>query len=672
MSLPRNLGLLFAAVTAANTFAQHGPSTKIESPNPPSGTWRRERHTLPTAEVAPKIDGEIDDACWKTAKHGLGFFRFLSKDPIQEQSEVWICADKDKLYFAIHCLESRPETILAKETQRNGNLNQDDRVVVLIDSQSMKRNVSEFWVNARGTQMQSIEGGTADNQAWQGDWSAATKRTNDGWNVEIAIPFSLLRYPKGAKSFGMFVGRKKSNETNFMVWPYVPPQGDTGSIAQYLADFDGINPPTYAARPTISPYMLSTTGQGTSARFGLDIKYPLSTTLTGLATIKPDFETVEGAVQDVSFSYTEKYVPDRRPFFAEGGNFLDDSFLFYSQRIPDVDYGLKVMGKQGPTTIGLLAATSTLGNKQTAEVATFDQEIGQYSGFGGTFLSNHQTGSNGQIAQVRGSYGWAKGLRNVRFSTLATQAWLDNGRQGHNIYARAQTYAGKGQLNGSIYYSATDAEFDNPLGLISEVDSKGVGISLNRFDIFDKGAVEQKSFYAGGDSFDHMDGSFFHRNFYIGAEYSLRKGYGFGVNGSVGQRDAFHDRSITGFVSWNQRSLLSRGYLSVESGQRENKPYRFTSLGQGFPLGRALSFNLSVGELELGTDTQTQTILSGTYRIDPLQSFGGRMISQDGKTNVYLSYGRRTRKGNDLFILLGDPNTPTTRKSITLKMVWSL
>ena len=82
-----------------------------------------------------------------------------------------------------------------------------------------------------------------------------------------------------------------------------------------------------------------------------------------------------------------------------------------------------------------------------------------------------------------------------------------------------------------------------------------------------------------------------------------------------------------------------------------------------------MSFNVNFGQVMLGTEANWQTILSGTYRIDPMQSFGGRMVTQDGKTNLYLSYGKKTRQGNDMFILLGDPNSETTKRAITLKLV---
>lgn len=661
-----------AFVLAGLSFGQATLSSSIPNPETPAGKWARKRIPLSIVATAPKVDGVLDDACWTNATRGVGFYRFLSNDPIREQTEMWMCSDNKSLFFAFHCLESKPESIVAKETQRNGEFDQDDKIVILIDTQSQRRNVSEFGVNAIGTQWQSLEGGSADNQAWQGDWTAVTKRVSDGWIVEIAIPFSMLRYPKGAKSFGMFFGRKKANETNFMTWPYAPPESDTGSIAQYLHDFDGITPPYFAPKPTISPYMLATTGQGNSARFGMDIKAPLSTTMTGLVTIKPDFQTVEGAVQDLSFSYTEKYIPDRRPFFAEGGGFLDDSFLFYSNRIQDVDFGLKVTGKQGPTSVGVLATTAGTGTKQSAQVANFDHELGQYTGFGGTFLNSHQAGNTGQVGQIRGQYGWAKGKRNFRFFSNFTQSWQDGGAQGNAYAISANSYAGKGELNVNLYYNSTNATFKNPLGLVGDVDAKGGGLNLNSFQSYDKGAIEERSTFGGGNIFTRQNGDPFEKNIYLGTSIGFRAGYGVFGELAAGEREAFKDRSMFTGLNWNTKSLLNQGGFSIGFGRRQNQPMRNLSINQGFAIGKRASVNLSFGEYRLGATPMSQIVMSGTYRVTPLETFGGRWVVQGGQSNVYFSYGKRTRQGNDVFVLFGDPNSPTTRRAITLKLVRSL
>jgi Domain of unknown function (DUF5916)/Carbohydrate family 9 binding domain-like len=654
---------------SALSFAQAELSTKITSPTIPPGTWVRPKLTVATTEVAPKIDGDLSDECWKTATKGTGFFRFPTKEEIDQQTEVWVCSNRKSLFVAFHCLESHPELIKASETQRNGNLKQDDQVGLLIDSQNGKRNSSEFWMNPKGTQLQNLEGGSADNQAWQGDWIVVTKMTPDGWIAEIEIPFSLLRYPRGAKQFGMMFARKKASEATYMVWPYCPPEGNGGNIAPYLSDFDGLNLPAYAPKPIISPYSLSTTGNGTSSRFGLDIKYPFSTSFTGLATIKPDFATIEGAVQDVSFSYTEKFVPDRRPFFAENGGFLDDENLFYSQRISDVDYGLKVTGKQGGTSLGFLSTASQIGTRQHANIATFDHELGERAGIGATFMSSHQIGLGGQVMQARGSYGWRKGTYKTSIFANVTESKLDNGKNGKSMFAQMRVNSGIGQIGGRLYYGQVDANFDNPLGLVSDTDSKGGGIVLFSGNLYSKGSVESSEWYFGTESFDRLNGKFFQDGQFAGYEIATRKGIGLGLKANIGKREAFHDQTLSPSLSWNGKSLLSQGRFGIDFGHRQNKAYRFTSVSQGFPVGQRMSFNVNFGQIMLGSEINWQTILSGTYRIDPLQSFGGRMVTQDGKANLYLSYGKKTRQGNDLFILLGDPNSETTKRAITLKLV---
>jgi len=48
-----------------------------------------------------------------------------------------------------------------------------------------------------------IPGGAAPKIEWRGDWKAATKATNKGWQAEMAISFRILRVPRGQKRFGI-------------------------------------------------------------------------------------------------------------------------------------------------------------------------------------------------------------------------------------------------------------------------------------------------------------------------------------------------------------------------------------------------------------------------------------------------------------------------------------
>src|SRR5437016_5791596 len=83
--------------------------------------------------------------------------------------------------------------------------------------------------------------------------------------------------------------------------------------------------------------------------------------MTGVGTILPDFENVEGAVEGIDFSYGERFVPDRRPFFLEGSDIYSSRGVagqfFDSQRIPHFDTGVNLYGKlDARDAVGVLSA----------------------------------------------------------------------------------------------------------------------------------------------------------------------------------------------------------------------------------------------------------------------------------------------------------------------------
>ena len=60
-------------------------------------------------------------------------------------------------------------------------------------------------------------------------------------------------------------------------------------------------------------------------------------------------------MEGIDFSYGERYVADRRPFFSEGGNVYQLGTYFHSRRIRDMDGGVNLFGELGKnTSVGTL------------------------------------------------------------------------------------------------------------------------------------------------------------------------------------------------------------------------------------------------------------------------------------------------------------------------------
>ena len=663
------LTLIFCSHTA-NAKAQ-AVTTQATIPNPavPTGPLQK-NYELARTDRPPKIDGTLDDECWKTATHATGFFRFQSNEPIHEQTEAWMCADKKNLYFAFHCKDSHPELIKAHETQREGDLSHDDWVGLAIDSQGTRRNVSQFQVSARGTQLTQLEGGTADNLTWAGEWKAATQKVADGWTAEISIPFSILRYPKNVKAMGVVLLRVLARETNAEIWPYIPPEGSNNPMP-YIPGFTGIEPPKFAPHLILLPYILATGGNPSGLTGGVDLKYPISTTLTGVGTLYPDFRTVEQSVSDLSFSYTEKYVPDRRPFFVEGSNLLQDSSLFYSQRIPYVVEGAKVVGKEGMTTISSLVANTAQGGGQTAVMTNVAQDLGLYSQVGAAFLSNNSGGQPGnEVARISGQYGTSQGGRQNYVAGNIIGSWLDGGPQDRGDWVQVSSYAGHGKLGGSAYYTETGPNFVNQLGLVPEVNLRGQGLNISQYDNLDRGKVETYQVGLNANTYNHETGGFFHDDMSMNSYVMMRTGMAYEFDLDAAKYWPYVDNTVTTAVSWNQKTLLQQGRISLQLGHREDQPYQFLSLSQGIYVTKPFSLQLSFGYEQLDGVGNTQTIVTGTYRLNSQETIGGRLLQQNGNIDAYLSYGRRVVRGTDMFILVGDPNSPRTRGQVIVKLVW--
>ena len=652
------------------------PATIASPPTPPA--WVRQTILLALCTVPPKMDGTLSDPCWRTATHAAGFFRLGGTAAIApgDQTEAWLCADRTHLYLAFHCLDSRPALIHASQIQRNGSIGEDDFFGVDIDSQNNRHGFSTFRVTARGTQAESIEGGTADNITWAGDWKAAARRTRDGWTGEMSIPFALLRYPKGASAFGIDLFRKLARESSVENWPYLPPDG-TNNETLYIHEFTGLHPSFFTPRPIFLPYTLFTGGVGSAGRVGLDIKYPLSTTLTGVAALFPDFQTIEQDVTNINFSYTEKLLTDRRPFFAEGSGFLPYRDLFYSRRIGIFDGGLKVAGKQGDTSIGALATDARGANAQNAAVLAVNHDFDLFSRASLNFVSDiARSQPSNQVAKFEGQYGFRVGPNQWSFVANHAPSWQGGRHLDSKDYFSFYASAVPGHPSLSVDYQDIGASFQSNLGFIPDVDLKGPSVNLEQFNQFDRGRVRLYDVYASVSSYQHHTGGFFQKDASVGAYVESRDGFSLNVNIDQSQREAFRDHANQAQFGWGKRTLYQRGSVGDTVGRQAGQPYNFLTFAQGFLISRPFSMQLNFSRLRLGDTHATQTIVTGNYLLSAERSIGARLVSQSGAdqgggvgTNLYFSFGQHVRSGSDLFLLFGDPNSPKTRGKVTLKII---
>ncbi|MCS7189996.1 MAG: carbohydrate binding family 9 domain-containing protein, partial [Fimbriimonadales bacterium] len=300
----------------------------------------------------PVIDGVVERGEWAEAFEVRPFHNPVRGGRGELPTRAYLGYTNDAIYVAFVCEDPEPSLIQAQQTRRDSNLESDDRVVFAVDPEARGLTPYQFVVNPRGTQQLVAPEGALDNIRWQGDWSAAARVTETGWEAEMRIPFRVLRVGTGRTQLGVAFARHIPRRAESYIFP------NTGAYFSLRLQtlWQGIDIPPPAATMVVLPYLLSETAASTrGARGGIDVKWNWAQGQTALLTVNPDFSSIAADVARVDFSYTERALNETRPFFVEGSGFFPWRRMFYSVRVPQLSAGAKAFGRVGALEYGMLA-----------------------------------------------------------------------------------------------------------------------------------------------------------------------------------------------------------------------------------------------------------------------------------------------------------------------------
>jgi hypothetical protein len=327
---------------------------------------------LPEFASPPKIDGRLENPFWEK---GAVLDTFTQYEPQEgaapsEKTIAYMGYDRNNLYIAVHCFDSNPKAIRSCLVQRDKVMG-DDEVTVFLDTFNDKKRAFAFLVNPCGVQSDGIF--TETRRRWRGmrgnfdqidrNWDtyflANAQSDETGYVVEMAIPFKSLRFPNSqTQVWGLQIKRtiRRKNEEIFWHPRSRSVNGfliQTGTIA--------INGPL-AKGKNIEIMPVFTALKQNEEKFdpegALNLKYGVTSNLTADVTYNPDFSQIEADMPQVDVNQRYAlYYPEKRPFFLEGKDYFDTPVeLVYTRTIVNPDWGLKLTGKMGKTTLGLLSA----------------------------------------------------------------------------------------------------------------------------------------------------------------------------------------------------------------------------------------------------------------------------------------------------------------------------
>ena len=356
-------------------------------------TVQKELPALKT-DSPPTIDGILNDACWQEAPQAAGFTDERTERPAKNQSVGRVVYTDTAIYVGLHLYDDMPDKIVARQTKDQTRIRGEDWVSFSLDPfhthQFSDRNF--FIVNPLGTKFAHLATGRAEKSEWIGLWKTAAQIVEDGWIVEMEIPWQMLDYPDTTKPIrmGINIDRLQQRTGERSWWCNL----GVNEFRENDGHWIDVLPPPRKREFKLLPYLIGgiseteTDEREYTTRAGADLRYEVTPQLRLIGTANPDFENIEQAVEGIDFSYGERFVPDRRPFLFRRRQCLQ-SFgrLFHSRRITDMDGGLKLFGKIGKnTSIGTLG-TYHRNNQNIILQAT--QSPTATSNISGAFLSHH-------------------------------------------------------------------------------------------------------------------------------------------------------------------------------------------------------------------------------------------------------------------------------------------
>lgn len=324
------------------------PAAAAQSPSPP----RPEAQATRTGGAAPEIDGRLRDPAWEQAAVITGFLQKVPDEgsPSPDRTEVRILYDDHALYIAARLYSADPGAIQAPVGRRDQG-GEADQLLISLDTWLDRRTAYTFGVTAAGVRLDSYHPSDVEDvqdASFDPVWEARTRTDSLGWTAEMRIPFSQLRFNRGASQrWGLNVRRVIPARNEESYWVQIP--RSVTAWASRFGDLTGLEGIPSTRRIELTPYVATgltvpsgfegdnpfREGSVQTLRAGGDLKAGLGPNLTFQATVNPDFGQVELDPAEVNLTAFESFFPERRPFFVEGSQVLEGGgeAYFYSRRI---------------------------------------------------------------------------------------------------------------------------------------------------------------------------------------------------------------------------------------------------------------------------------------------------------------------------------------------------
>ena len=662
------------------------------------------------------VDGVLDDPVYDQVPAADGFVQQEPNEgaPVSESTRVWVLYDADSLYIAA-ALTGDPELVMANEMRRDQrNIDWGDSFSVILDTFYDRRNGFLFHTNALGALYDAqVTDERNTNSDWNTVWWVKSRLVEDGYTLEIRIPFRSLRYAAGGPQLWGINFRRRIKHKNEQAFFTPTPQAYGYRSLERLsnaATLVGLEAPAGSRRMELKPYAIGSQTHVPlhdrlnewSGDVGADFKFGVTDGLTADVTWNTDFAQVEDDETQVNLSRFSLFYPEKREFFLEGqgvfgfggrqargfggGGGSDIPIPFFSRSIGisggsavPILGGARLHGRAGAYQMGLL-------NIQTGEAQGVDAESTNFSAFRmkrdlfarsniGVIATHRNVSADGSgsnsLYGVDGNFNPTEHIRINTFYMATSEPGVETGR-------RAASYLGQFRYDTDLFDVSAERlylgeDFNPGMGFVRRRDFTKNGGSVTLAPR-PRGieAIRQVEFQVDANQYDRPDGetetreymfqvqTIFESSDRLFVDHTVTEEHlleGFNLSSEVGVPAGDYRFSRTGVrVRMGSHRPFS-GFLRYEfgdffGGTRRQVSYRGRA---EFNTRFSLEPNISLNWIEVpeGNVRAQVSRLRATYTVSP-RSFLGALVQYNSAAQLFsanVRYRWEYSPGSDLFVV---------------------
>ena len=344
------------SVVQAENNQKHNSSTSIQSLN------------IPFNQGEIVLDGVLNESIWNDA---LVVDLNIVNSPWENlpspiKTTAKLVENGEFLYVAFIAQDPDPSKIQGFLTDRD-NAWGHDLVGIKLDTHNNRRLNYEFFVNPYGVQNDATfnEITALANEQWDSLWHSFGKITEQGYQVEIAIPYNILNFKDNGQTKKWAIELVRTYPRDQVLrMSHVPIDRDNPCWLCQYPEAVGFENAKIGKNLRLTPSLTANKHQSrdifaasddvnadwsseNDIEAGLDLRWGINANNLLNVTLNPDFSTVESDSGQLNVNTNfALFYDEKRAFFLDNSDYFSSDFdLIYTRNIASPDYGAKMTGR---------------------------------------------------------------------------------------------------------------------------------------------------------------------------------------------------------------------------------------------------------------------------------------------------------------------------------------